>query len=156
MLRTPSPRFDPPATFRRDDAPAELAGLRVPPQEWRAIVTVRPNVLTEGPDSSTERLIRAITDTLRGPVSEWDSVSQGQEPASTLIVRHVDLLNAAEQRRLLDYLTAEGSHVRVRQVIATSTRPLYALVESGLLSSDLYYRLNTIRLELDEISPLED
>ena len=155
MLRTTSQRPEPPATFRREETPAELDGLQVPPQEWRAIITVRPNVLAEGPDSSTERLIDAITSTLRGPVYEWDCVSCGQEPASTLIVRHVDLLNAADHRRLLDYLTAEGTQVRVRQVIATSTQPLYAMVESGLLSSDLYYRLNTIRLEFATISPLE-
>jgi hypothetical protein len=37
----------------------ELADLDVPPQEWCAIVTVRPNVLVEGPDSSTEKVIRA-------------------------------------------------------------------------------------------------
>jgi hypothetical protein len=137
----------------KDEIPVEMLNLHVPTQEWRAIVTIRPNVLVEGSDFSTEKVISAVTAAVSGSVCEWDTHVREKEPAATMIVRRVDLLDAEEHRRLLDFLNVESAGTRVRQVIATSARPLYALVESGLFLPDLYYRLNTIRLELDDTSP---
>jgi hypothetical protein len=152
MLHASSQRQESRGNLRPEETPIELAGLPVPSQEWHAIVTLGPNVLVEGPEFSAEILIQAVTASLQGPVYEWGSSAPVQEPGATLIVRRVDLLNAEEHRRLLDYLNTEGAETRVRQVIATSTQSLYALVESGLFDADLYYRLNTIRLELAEPS----
>ena len=67
-----------------------------------------------------------------------------------LIVRDVDQLSADDHRRLLGYLNAGEARTRAGQVITTSTRSVYALVESGMFDASLYYRLNTIRLELGE------
>jgi hypothetical protein len=154
MLRASSQPPEPQANARRDASLAELADLQIPPPEWRAIVTLRPNVLAEGPDRSTERLIRAIIDALQSPVCEWDHLTESRETGATLLVRHIDVLSLEELRRLLKYLNADEGPTRIRQVIATSARPLYPLVESGLFLADLYYRLNTIRLELGDIPQL--
>lgn len=151
-MRPSSQRPGPLATFGQNEIPAELAGLQIPPEEWRAIVTIRPSVLVEGPDSSAEKLIRAVTATLQGAVYDWGCLPPDPEPGATVIVRQIDLLSTDERRRLLDFLNAECAQTRARQVITTSTQPLYPLVESGLFPADLYYRLNTIRLELSEAS----
>jgi hypothetical protein len=135
-------------TNRRKDVPVELLGLDVPNQEWLAIINDRPNVLVEGSEGGTERVIRAVTAAVAGPSYDWGHTEQAL--GATLIVRRIDLLSPDEHRRLLDFLNAEHARVRVRQVITTSERPLYALVESGLFLTELYYRLNTIRLELNE------
>jgi hypothetical protein len=135
---------------RKNEVPVELLDLHVPTQEWHAILTVRPNVLVEGSDHSTEKIVRAVTAASDGPIYEWENGPAQGEPARTMIVRRIDLFSASEHRRLLDFLNTEGARTQALQVIATSERPLYTLVESGLFLADLYYRLNTIRLELAE------
>jgi predicted kinase len=44
------------ASVRKDEVPVELVELQVPTQEWRAILTARPNVLVEGSDGR-DRLV---------------------------------------------------------------------------------------------------
>lgn len=149
MLRTFSTSSESWANAPSDETPGELMELQVPLQEWRAIITVRPNVLIEGPDCSTEKLVRALIAALDAPLCDWENV-HGCEPGATLLIRHIDVMSGDEHRNLLARLNAEGAQARIRQVIVTSSRPLYPLVESGLFPADLYYRLNTIRLELGE------
>lgn len=64
----------------------------------------------------------------------------------TLIVRDVARLTRDRQLRLLHWLNEQSRTVRV---IATSTRPFFTRVESGLFLDDLYYRLNTVTILLD-------
>jgi len=128
------------------EIPAEIAGLRIPTDDWRLITSRHPNVLVEGPKTSTELLIKALGATLNEPTREWTS-SVTTDAAATLVVRAVDTLNAHEQRRLLDCLNGSGGE-KPRQVIASATTSLFPLIERGLFLSDLYYKLNTVRLEV--------
>jgi transcriptional regulator of acetoin/glycerol metabolism len=64
----------------------------------------------------------------------------------TAVLRDVDTLTCQEQRCLLDWLTASSRHRM--QVISTSSTPLLPLVKNGTFSDALYYRLNTVYIEL--------
>jgi hypothetical protein len=152
MLRAISNHSFPFGKLRTDETPTDPAGLPIPPQEWRAIISIRPNLLIEGPDEGAEKIIDAITTALSGPVREWDRPASDQDTGATLVVRRVDLLSAADHHRLLDAMNAEIATRRIRQVITTSTQPLFRLVESGQFPDNLYYRLNTIRLELTDVA----
>ena len=136
-----------------EETPAELSGLPVPSEEWRAIVALRPNILIEGAECDAERFIGAVTSASQSVAYDWDSLPTEAQTAATVIVRRVDLMSVDEQRQLLRTLDPEGA--RPRQVIATSARPLYPLVEAGRFPADLYYRLNTIRIELSDQPALE-
>jgi hypothetical protein len=137
----------------REEPPAELSGLPVPSEEWRAIVALRPNILIEGAECDTERFIGAVTNASKNVAYDWDGLPVEPQTAATVVVRRVDLLGLEEQRQLLQTLDSEGA--RPRQVIATSARPLYPLVEAGRFPADLYYRLNTIRIELGDQPALQ-
>jgi transcriptional regulator of acetoin/glycerol metabolism len=56
------------------------------------------------------------------------------------------MLDAECQARLLEWLDAGDAR---RQVVSLSSDPLFARVERGLFSEDLYYRLNTVMVQLD-------
>jgi hypothetical protein len=149
MLSASSNKSQPLAHPRvADDTRADLATLHVPPQEWRALITVNPNLLIEGPAEGAEKIIDAIATTVRCSVCEWGRPESDQKPAPILVVRRVDLFDDSDQRRLVEVLNAETSPVR--QVITTSGQSLFALVEKGHFAETLYYRLNTIRLDLKE------
>ena len=150
MLRASNQPSKPFGDVSSVETPPELAGLPVLSEEWQAIVNFGPNVLVEGPEPSTERVIRAVTATRQSAACEWNSSEPHEESGAMLIVRGVDRLSEDDHRRLLGYLNAGEAKSRARQVITTSTRSVYALVESGTFDSSLYYRLNTIRLELGE------
>ena len=148
MLRASANSSQSLAHPRPDDTLADLASLHVPPQEWRAIITVKPNLLIEGPDEGAEKIIDAIVTTVRCSVCEWGRPDSGQEPSTILVVRRVDLFDDSDQRRLAEVLGADTAPVR--QVITTSGQSLFALVETGHFPETLYYRLNTIRLDLKD------
>ena len=68
----------------------------------------------------------------------------------TMVVRHVDTLVQEDQRRLLDWLERAAG---VTQVISTASAPLLPSVEAGAFMQSLYYRLNTIYLDLTNGRP---
>jgi DNA-binding NtrC family response regulator len=63
-----------------------------------------------------------------------------------LIVPLVNRFDDDQQRQLLRWIEETGGKVRV---IATTPGSLFGLVERGLFLDALYYRLNTVRLEVD-------
>ena len=110
--------------------------------DWRFILTTRPNVLIEGPRAATEAVLRALRPHCREPVCCWGDPLGDQHPL-TLIVRDVAALTAADQQRLLQWLDrGERS-----QVLSTAAQPVFSLVERGEFLEDLFYRLNLLRLD---------
>ena len=61
------------------------------------------------------------------------------------VIRDLDTLTREEQRRLLDWLEAAPTRT---QVISTTSAPLLPLVKTGAFSDKLYYRLNTMYVDL--------
>jgi PAS domain S-box-containing protein len=125
--------------------PASAVVVSVPEpslDEWRTMLTMRPNVLIEGPEAATEALLRALRPHCREPLGYWGDTLGDQRPP-TLIVREVAALSATDQQRLLRSLErGERS-----QVLTTTAQPLFSLVERGEFLADLYYRLNVLRLD---------
>ena len=66
---------------------------------------------------------------------------------STVVVRDVDALTVDEQRTLLAWLDSGESRT---QVVSTASAPVLPLVEAGAFNDALYYRLNTVYINLSE------
>jgi hypothetical protein len=115
--------------------------------DWRRVITAGANVLLEGDRHKTDAAILHLLPHLRAPIvyrQSGDELSLLNE--CTVILRDVDTLCEAEQQQLCDWLGRQPETVRT---VATTERPLYALVQCGRFQSDLYYRLNVILLRLD-------
>ena len=102
----------------------------------------RPNALIEGPELNVAGLLAILTPDLRSPVIVWDG---GTLPITgTLIVRNVDRLDGVRRKELDEWMTRSASAV---QVIATCSQRLFTFVQRGAFPSDLYYRLNLVRID---------
>jgi hypothetical protein len=104
----------------------------------------RTNVFLIGPAARCDDVIATLGPDLIAPIV----VSRARDglvlppPAmvGTLILRDVDALVRADQRRLLDWL----GHALAVKVISTATASLLPRIERGAFLDSLYYRLNTI------------
>lgn len=65
----------------------------------------------------------------------------------TAIIRDVDTLTCQGQHRLLDWLLESANRI---QVVSTASRPLLPLVNTGTFNEALYYRLNTVYINLSD------
>ena len=110
--------------------------------------TARVNVLAIGPDDRTDQLLEALRPSLKHPVAEL----QGGEPLAlpsrevgTLLLSNLQALTPAEQGQLFEALNDWLSEA---QVISTSATGLMPLVRGGAFLEPLYYRLNTICIDV--------
>ena len=112
----------------------------------------RANVLVVGPELLVKNVLKLVA-----PAPRRDGVVQSRggrlrlPPSplvpSTVVVKDVDALTAAEQRQLLEWLDASNTR---SQVISTASMPLLTRVEASTFNETLYYRLNTIYIDLFE------
>lgn len=129
-----------PASGSRALRPRALSGA-----EWQVVVGGRVNLLVEGPKSSIQQtILNASVDLLR-PLAWWCAGQRWPENARTVVIEELARLGAVEQRELLERVVARDRPV---QIIATSSTPVYRAVCSGAFPAQLYYLLNTIRIEL--------
>ena len=146
------------APGRADDAETE----RLPAEassscqaDWTILRTSPVNGLIVGPVHLTAAALACIDSSLREPVVYWDPSQTADTPelthAGTLVIRDVHRLDARQQERLLRWLWVDR---RAAQVLALAPRPLFAEVVDGRFSSDLYYRLNTVLVEVRAQSDL--
>src|SRR5215470_1488350 len=131
------------------DAPLLLAALRVPQTERRILVEHRANALLVGGLPSTEAVLLALEPLLLDPLTLWQPSSPLTLPerGGTLVMRNVGQLSAAAQAVLVEWFSRDKFET---QVISTSPMPIYPLVEQGRFSDALYYRLNTVYVELPD------
>ena len=84
-----------------------------------------------------------------GLVSRWEPGEQLVLPSAadtgTLILHEVGALTHDDQVRLLAWLDQSEGRTRV---VSTATASLFARVEAGLFFERLYYRLNTVSLNV--------
>ena len=112
--------------------------------------SVKANLLVVG----EERLVLSLVGSLAGNLSS-DVMIRCREgllrlpPTSsqpgTVLLRDVDALRQEEQRRLLEWVDSPGNW---SQVISTASAPLLGLVEDRAFDAALYYRLNTVYIDL--------
>lgn len=116
--------------------------------EWKAVCREQCNVLLEARPGVVGRFLAALRPHLRTPIHEHHSkpgVPAPQPTEGSVILLEVASLSQGEQAELLGWLN--GCDGRV-QVAATSSEPLFPLVECGSFDATLFYRLNIVRIAI--------
>jgi DNA-binding NtrC family response regulator len=117
------------------------------PDDWRALLRTRANVLLTGSEKALEAFLSAAESEFHEPIV---SISSGQalslDKPSTLILRDVHKLDYASQRRLMAW--GNESKGADTQIVSLTPVALHPLVNAGSFDRDLFYWLNTIRLEV--------
>lgn len=114
--------------------------------EWHALVAWHPNLLLEGTLAATDRVLRALHPHLIQPLFRWQATTQLSLPHDhhgSLLLFGVTALDEKQQGLVFDWLSEGQGRV---QVVSTTARPLFALVERGEFRADLCYRLSVLRL----------
>ncbi len=110
----------------------------------------RANLLVVGPERMVTNLLGHVLPDLHSGVTIRRNGQLHLPPTATqvgaVVIRDADALTADEQRVVLEWLETVSERT---QVITTSSMPLLARVEAGEFSAALYYRLNTIYIDLD-------
>jgi Sigma-54 interaction domain len=123
--------------------------FQVDPLDWAAIMEAKPNVLICGEsmfiDSFLHMLSRHCAPPLRriahsGALGSLSNIGEG-----TVVLENADRYNVPDQKMVLDWIAYTGAGI---QVITTTGNPLFDLVEQGQFLTSLFYRINTVYLEL--------
>jgi Sigma-54 interaction domain len=142
--------------MRGIDRPDSIWRLR---EDWRVARTAcmdlelmrapRANVLLRGTEAIVQNVLDMLMPTFRSPIDIWrpgERLTLRADPrGGTLILREIGRLSHDEQTRLLAWLdTTDGC----TQIVSTTAWPLVSRVEAGGFLDKLYYRLNTIFVNL--------
>jgi hypothetical protein len=128
--------------------PAEMHVRALLRAEWPALAR-HPNILLVGPDRVVNIALQDLAGSVRQPVADvasTDYLALPEFTTGTLIVPDVLDLDDEDQHRLHAWLGRSG---QVVQVVATSRGPVYPRVATGAFLPSLYYRLNTLYIELE-------
>jgi sigma-54-interacting transcriptional regulator len=111
------------------------------------IVSTKPNVLLCGNQSFTDALLEALLPHCRLPIQSLPGQvgTSVALPAGTVLLPDVASYDRTKQQGILAWLENEGSLV---QVISTTERPVFDLVERGEFLARLFYHLNVVYLDL--------
>ena len=121
--------------------------------DWRALLATRINVLVTAPNHlATHRpdeLRALLAPELRQPVS-WLSACapSASDDARTVVISDVHLLDSQAQRALMSWI-GDPAHADA-QVVSVTPTSLFARVMDGRFDANLFYRLNTIHLNLTD------
>jgi hypothetical protein len=127
-----------------DFVPSHLAA------EWTAISCGRHNVLLAGAPSALDAMLASITPHLEEPIRMFNAATGSVLPTQgTLVLTEIGDLNAAQQLRLLAWMDGAGREGHV-QIVSTTSRPIMPLMERAAFRAELYYRLNVVRIDLDQ------
>ena len=122
----------------------------LPVAEWRAVLTGRPNLLLVGSRLATRATLTALEPHLDRP--HWrcharNGILLPLRRKGTLILHEAAALASDQQALFFRWLEEAPERM---QIISVSDTPLFPLVERGTFLADLYYRLNTIQVELPQ------
>jgi transcriptional regulator of acetoin/glycerol metabolism len=123
-------------------------------REWDLLQLAHPNVLVVGSHAAVAEALHILAGICGDPVATCRAASPLALPPTAgtgaLILRDVDCLTPAGQRRLMRWLENVSGRI---QVIATSTKPLWSQVQGGFFLEALYYRLNVIYIDVTDTTP---
>ena len=110
----------------------------------------RVNLLVTGPERLVMKVIRrVIADVPASIVVPCETgrlpLSRQPLPPGTLVFRDVDALDADGQALLFYWLENASAE---RRIVTTASAPLLPLVTAGAFDCRLYYRLNTVYIQL--------
>jgi hypothetical protein len=128
--------------------PSHDVGFRLTSgDDWRALLLTRANMMITGPSAALEAFLTAAHPHLREPLRRCDcSKALVLDDVATLILTDVDALDDGGQQQLLRWLTA-ADHDKT-QILSLSSEPIRAPGPANRLTPDLFYRLNTIRIDV--------
>jgi transcriptional regulator of aromatic amino acid metabolism len=113
------------------------------------VTTTQLNALVVGPDDAVRALVSGLRERVAAPVIEVHPAAAVTLPEAaavgTLICYDVANLGLDQQRRLIEWLDQAAGRTRI---ISTASIPILPLVEQRQFDDALYYRLNTIYVEL--------
>lgn len=118
--------------------------------EWSIITTAHHNLLIVGSPPEISTMVQAVERYLQQPVVRCHAqpgVALPEPEEGTLIVSDVTALDPAQQTRMLEWMNNIRRDV---QVVCTSSQPIFRRVLSGAFLSELYYRINALRLDLSD------
>ncbi len=104
--------------------------------------------MVTGPDAALTAFAGAARSELREPVRTVSCASPLFLEGRTLLLTDVEMLDEAGQQRLLRWMSETRN--ADTQVVALSSGQLFQKVCAHRFSADLYYRLNTILVELHD------
>jgi Sigma-54 interaction domain len=113
-----------------------------------AVVKRRWNVLLCGEPPAVEEILCGLRPHFREPVHCWRADGPEAPPdfsGGTLIVEHLNRCQPLAQQALLEWCSDTSRDV---QVVAAINSRLFDLVERGCFLAPLYYRLNTVYVDL--------
>jgi hypothetical protein len=118
-------------------------------EDCRLARAARVNLLVISGNGVPQDLLEWLTLDLQKPIATWCTGERLVLPpvagTRTMILQDVGALTDADQHRLLDWLD------RVRggtQVVSTTPEPLLPRVQAGAFIDKLYYRLNTVCIDV--------
>ena len=134
--------------FGGADSPAPLSAAK----DLKLARATQTNVLVVGPEPLVKNVLSLVAvDAKRDTAVQCQGgrlqLPQVSPRPATVVVRDVHALTPAEQRKLLDWLEAASPRT---QVVSTASVPLLPLVLAHAFNDTLYYRLNTIYIDLSE------
>ncbi|HUK36135.1 MAG TPA: hypothetical protein VLV86_19595 [Vicinamibacterales bacterium] len=118
------------------------------PENWRALLCTGANMLIVGPRCALDAFLAAAADDMVKPawlVKPCEDIPTDR--GGTLVLYDASMLDEQQQHSLGTALAA--TDVANLQVVSLSEAHLWHADGSPSLPLDLYYRLNTICLELD-------
>jgi hypothetical protein len=129
--------------FKKPPQIAVGTALRLP-ADWDLLVIAPVNVLVIGESATTS----AVVDAMRPHLVEPLVTVGGHDPLNlpsvgTVILSDVEGLVLADQQRLNTWLTDHRS-----RLITTSRVSLLPMIAAGMFVESLYYRLNTLFIDL--------
>ena len=108
------------------------------------------NLLLVGSPGAVRIVMEMLWLELREPILTWRPGQTLELPtpgrASTLVLHDVNELTADEQRRMLEWLDQTAGRIRV---VSTTRTSLWPLLKSGDFHDALYYRLNTVCVDIE-------
>jgi hypothetical protein len=115
----------------------------------------RTNLLLIAPDDVVHYVLQSLMPDLWEPVTRWSAGDALTLPPAasggTLVLHDVHALTIRDQRRLLEWMERTKGR---NQVVSTTSSPLLARVNQGEFIATLFYRLNTVCVDVTRLEEL--
>jgi hypothetical protein len=125
-------------------------------RDLQIVGVLRKNLLLVGDARTVRVALDVLWLDIDEPVLRWRPGQTLELPCGgyevTLVLHDVGELTGDEQTRMLHWFDHGDGRIRV---ISTSTDPVWPRVTSGAFNETLYYRLNTVHVDVSSHAPIE-